>query len=199
MFVAAYATIFIANHMPMKYELPMLRHAKVDRRILKLYEDNVLTDQIALQAAINDIWLMYTESRADYNYKPLDVQHLLPFLLVSAPNVDYREMAVMRGAGSPVIAIVVYIGMPAVGPLLHELERVPDVPFYRNHRWAVANALVAIYDQGGGGKELARERIKMYAQQPFYVTRPHLSKRILASLDTYPFVEPQSAKDDRKK
>jgi hypothetical protein len=61
--------------------------------------------------------------------------------------------------------MILHIGLPAVPALLDQLYlHADDTPESREHRWRAVYTLVEIYDEGGDGRRMTIERIKLFAE-----------------------------------
>jgi hypothetical protein len=173
-------TVFLAAAGP---ELPPLPTPTrdVDYRVRRLHDKEVRADKDRLAAALDDLWKMLPPPG-----KPLPrhrqgelAAHLVPFITLESPKEDPREGLVGRDTGWPVYSMLLHIGMPAVPALLGQLRTPGDTPAIRNHREWVARCLVEIYAEGGDGRRMAVERIKLYAESH----PPAVKQRILSALE----------------
>jgi hypothetical protein len=181
-------TAFIAACLCISAVDPPFVPAPLDRstmslQVRRLYNKDVRADKRQLAEALEGIWKIIPEP----GHRQADLaRQLVPFLNLNSPKDDPREALVGRGTGQPIASMLVQIGLPAVPALLDQLsQHTDDTPEGREHRERAVRCMVEIYDEGGDGRRMTNERIKLYAED----WPPNARKQILSALD-YTILQP---------
>jgi hypothetical protein len=87
------------------------------------------------------------------------------FVSMRSPYVDANELVLTGDNGFPISAMVSRIGLRAVPSLLKQLDlEYPKNANTDRHRRLAAEAILRIYNEGGEGRILAIERIRLFSK-----------------------------------
>ncbi|MBX9625688.1 MAG: hypothetical protein K2X82_17940 [Gemmataceae bacterium] len=136
-----------------------------DPRVAPLRDPAVRGDPDRLAAALRDLWdKVPPPPPRDRHWEAAKLARaLVPFIALESAALKDQEAIAGLGTGRPVQTMLVRIGLPAVRPLLEELRAGPDTEEVRIRRLCVLDCLAGIYSPGGAGRQMAAERVKLYA------------------------------------